>query len=64
MDNYFTDGTEIDSSYFSFEQYPWAHNHKDAINCITRYMDDDAEGIVEQLNERILSKVARDHYCY
>ena len=44
-----------------FDQYPWAGNHKDAIACITRYMDDDAESIIQQLDERILRKLAKCH---
>lgn len=45
----------------SFEQYPWAGNHKEAITCIARYMDIDTESVIRDLDERILGKVARDH---
>jgi len=44
-----------------FEQYPWAGNHDGAISCITNYMDDNAEKVIKQFDNRILQKVAKDH---
>ena len=63
MQNFLKDISE-NTTPSSYKQYPWADNHKDAINWITRYMDTDAESMIQRLDERILSKVAREHHCY
>ena len=45
-----------------FDRYPWAANHNEAIACITRYMDSNVESIIQQLDQRILNKVAKDNF--
>ena len=52
---------ESDPQYSAFEQYPWAGNHDNAINWLVNYMDENAEVIIKEFDERILKKVARDH---
>lgn len=60
----FISNTKCNLSQNLFEQYPWAANHDDAISCITRYMDNNVESIVQRLDERILNKVAKDHFVF
>jgi len=45
-----------------FERYPWAANHNEAISWLTSYMEGNAESIIKRFDDRILRKVARDHF--
>lgn len=57
----FSTRSYLKSTQPTFEQFPWAGNHKAAIAYITRYMDIDSESIIQHLDERILGKIAKDH---
>ena len=43
------------------DKYPWAANHQLAIQTVTQFLKTEAEFAYMRFDERLLSKVAKDH---
>ena len=44
------------------DHYPWAADHKNAINTIATFSGIELEVVLKQFDERILEKVAKDYF--
>jgi hypothetical protein len=44
------------------DHHPWAADHKNAIITIAKFLQVDFETVLQQFDERILGKVAKEHF--